>query len=855
MMLVNSSARTMESGIAEAAKPPVSGSIQKTEGSPESQQALVKQSSINIPYVKIRKDFRETAFFYSSLHTDSAGSLSLNFTAPETLTRWKLLGLAHTRNLEYGLVEKELVTQKELMVFPNTPRFVRQGDTVVFSSKISNLSSRDLTGTVNLELRDALTQKPIDSLMNTHHQQWTAALGQSTSVTWQIIIPANSELSVLQCRITASSGIFSDGEEQAIPVLGNRWLVTESLPLPVRGSGTREFRFEKLLNSGPPDKKNSTLNNYRLTLEFASNPAWYAIEALPSLDNKTFENADAVFSSFYSNSLASYIANSNPKIKAVFESWKTLSPDALQSNLVKNQTLKSVLIQETPWVLEAKNETERKQKLGMYFDLNNLSSNLAENLKKLQKLQKPSGGWVWFEGMPENRWISQKIITGMGHLDHLGVNSVKKDADVWKMIVRGIRYLDDELLKDYENQKKYNKRSLDQNNLSATQIQYLYARSYFASDLTPDIRFMTSGNMEAFEYYRKQAEKYWLQNDRYLQGMIALALNRLGDKKIPALILKSLSEKALHSDEMGMYWAQDRGYYWYQAPIEAQALMIEAFDEVIQNEQAVEDLKIWLLKQKQTRNWDNTCATAEACYALLLRGTDLLSSEPGVKISVGKEKINSDKLTDIRKEAGTGYFQCSWSGKEITPDMGNIRISKSGPGVGWGALYWQYFENLDKISPAALPLKLERKLFIERNTSAGPILEPAHQLTNSLTVGDKLVVRIVLTVDRDLEFVHMKDLRASCFEPWFISPQQGPGYGMQNPGSGYRFQNGLGYYQSSTDVATNFFFDYLPKGTHVFEYRLNVSAAGEYSNGITTIQCLYAPEFSAHSDGFRVHVK
>jgi hypothetical protein len=865
LMMINSSAKALDSNTPETPQPPVPESTLNTDNSSGNEQAGFKQNPVHLPGIKIRKDFRETAFFYPSLNTDSTGNLILKFKAPESLTRWKLLGLAHTKDLEYGLIEKELVTQKELMVIPNAPRFVRQGDTLIFSAKVTNLSDRDLSGEIKLELSDAISLKPMDSLLTAGRRQWTANRGQSTSVSWKVVIPVNPGLSVLQYRITASSTNFSDGEENAIPVLSNRWLVTESLPLPVRGSGTTEFRFEKLLNSTSNNDKNNSLNNFKLTLEFATNPAWYAVEALPSLDNKTVENADAVFASFYSNSLASFIVNSNPKIKTIFESWKTLTPDALLSNLEKNQQLKSALLQETPWVLEAKSETERKQKLGMFFDLNNITSNLRENLKKLEKMQKPSGGWVWFEGMPENRWITQNIITGLGHLDHLGVTSIRKDPEVWNMIVKGLRYLDGELQKDYETLKKYNKGSLDENHLGAAQIQYLYARSYFLTDPVSDIGHLKPGIEKAFEYYLKQAEKYWLQNDRYLQGMVALALNRLGNKEVPGLILKSLSEKALYSDEMGMYWKQERGFYWYQAPIESQALMIEAYDEIMQNEKVVEDLKIWLLKQKQTQEWQNPRATVEACYALLLRGTNLLSEEPGVKITLGKEKINSDNLIDTKKEAGTGYFQVTWSGKEITPEMGNIRISKSGKGVSWGALYWQYFENLDKITTASLPLKLEKQLYVEKNTAAGPILEPirqltnspTHQLTSSLALGDKIVVRIILTVDRDLEFVHMKDLRASAFEPYFISSStiQDPGSGNPNSESGYHYQGGLGYYQSTTDIATNFFFDYLPKGTHVFEYRLKVNAAGDYSNGITSIQCLYTPEFSAHSEGFRIHVE
>jgi hypothetical protein len=798
-----------------------SGSAPKTE----------KQTGI-----QVRRDFRETAFFFPSLVTDSAGNLDVKFTLPESLTRWKILGLAHTKQLDYGFTEKEIVTRKDLMVFPNSPRFVRQGDTLVFSAKVVNLSDRALNGEVVLELSDALTQKTVNLLVSGNQTQaFSLPTGESRAVQWKLAIPQDPSLGVLQYRITAKAGSFSDGEEKAFPVLTNRMLVTEALPLPVRGKGSFDFRFEKLLKSST----GSTLKNYKLTLEFASNPAWYAVQALSTLDEPTYPNADNIFRAFYANSIASYIANSNPKIKRVFDSWKNATPDALLSNLEKNQQLKAALLQETPWVLEARDESQRKQKIALLFDLNTLGGRLDQNLKKLQKMQVSSGGWVWFDGMPESRWITQDIVTGLGHLDHLGIKNIRDDKDTWNMVSKALDYLDGEMVKDYRDIQKYYPGKMDENHLGTTEIQYLYARSYFLADLplksNEDVK-------TAFRYFENQAEKYWLQNDLYCQGMIGLALNRLGNKTVPAAILKSLSEKALHSEEMGMYWTTGGGYDWYQAPVETQAMLIEAYEEISANPEPVDEMKVWLLKQKQTQDWKTGRATAEACYALLLRGTDLLAEDPGVKISLGNEIIDPQKLTDTKVEAGTGYFQVSRDGKEIRPEMGNVTVTRSGEGVAWGALYWQYFEDLDKITPHSTPLKLEKKLFIERVTPSGKLLEPITK-DHGIKVGDKIIVRILLTVDRNLEFVHMKDMRASAFEPPTTEQM-----------SGYRYQDGLGYYQSTTDMATNFFFESLRKGTWVFEYPLVVNAAGDYSNGITTVQCMYAPEFGSHSEGLRINV-
>ncbi|HOT87973.1 MAG TPA: hypothetical protein PL028_00320, partial [Bacteroidales bacterium] len=504
----------------------------------------------------------------------------------------------------------------------------------------------------------------------------------------------------------------------------------------------------------------------------------------------------------------------------------------------KNQELKSLLLEETPWVMDAQNENERKQRISLLFDLNKMSYELHKALKQLEKMQLSNGGWPWFGGVKDDRYISQYIITGFGHLDNLQVKDIREDETSWFMVKKGVQYLDNKMREDYEDIKKYSKKEeINKNHLSALNIQYLYARSYFINDIAIDKK-----NKEAFDYFSTQAKTYWNQQNRYLQGMIALALHRLGEKKEPIAIIKSLKENALVSEEMGMYWKEmSSGYYWYQSHIEKQALLIEAFDEVADDTASVEKMKTWLLKQKQTQNWKTSKATTEACYSLLLRGTNWLASDQLVEITLGKEKINPLKMEDLKIEAGTGYFKTSWSGENISSEMGNVKIKKSDAGVSWGALYWQYFENLDKITEAETPLKLEKKLFVTKTSDTGPLIQLITDTTN-LKVGDKIKVRIELTVDRDMEYVHMKDMRASGFEPINVISQ-------------YKFQDGLGYYESTRDAATNFFFSYLPKGTYVFEYPLWVTHKGDFSNGITTIQCMYAPEFSSHSEGKRVNVK
>jgi hypothetical protein len=812
--------QTQVDGIAE--------NMAATTGGLETPKPVTKSSEF-----QLRRDFRETAFFYPTLKTNKEGEAIISFEVPESLTRWKFMGLANTKDLKYGQFEKEIVTQKDLMIIPNVPRFFRQGDKMTFTAKVVNLSQNELTGKAEIQFFDARTMKDVTSLFDTKavNETFTVKKGKSEPVSWDINIPDG--IDVVTYRIKAQAENFTDGEEKAVPVLTNRMLVTESLPLPVNGNETKNFRFEKLLKSG----KSSSLKNFKYTLEFSSNPAWYAVQALPYMMETEHESADDVFARYYANNIASYLVNSSPRIKQVFDTWKNYSPDALLSNLEKNEELKSVILEETPWVLDAESETERKQRIALLFDINRMSDELEASLRLLKQKQSPNGGWPWFKGMRESRNITQNIVTGFGHLQQLGIINVWGNPDVKRMISKAINFLDKEIKRDYDKLKEQNPDGIKGKYIGGLQIQYLYARSYFLKDMQ-----IPGGTMEAFGFYRDQAKEYWLDQNIYLQGMIALAANRLGMKSLPSQIMASIKEHALYSEEMGMYWRGNKaGYYWYQAPVETQALLIEAFDEIMFDKKSVEQMKIWLLKQKQTQDWKTSKATAEAVYALMLRGSDWLTNSKLAIIKIGNKTIDPLKLEDSKVEAGTGYFKTSWAGNDVKSEMGNITVTNENENIAWGAVYWQYFEDLDKITEHETPLKLDKKLFIERNSDAGPVIEP---VTDGMTlkVGDKIKVRIELRVDRNMEYVHMKDMRASAFEP-------------VNTLSGYRYQGGLGYYQNIKDASTNFFFDYLRKGTYVFEYPLVVSQKGDFSNGITTIQCMYAPEFTSHSEGIRVEIK
>ncbi|MCK7591915.1 MG2 domain-containing protein [Subsaxibacter sp. CAU 1640] len=788
-------------------------------------EIIKKEEKESFDNIAVRKNLNETSFFFPQLQTDAEGNVSFSFTTPEALTSWKLQLLAHTKNLESATTSMEMVTQKELMVIPNAPRFLRHGDQITISTKISNLTDNALSGSATLILTDAFTGDDISATLikSSAVETFSVDAKGNTQVSWNLNIPEN--VNAVQYKVVAKAGDFSDGEQNALPVLSNRMLVTETLPMWIRSNETKTFTLDKLKTNN-----SSTLKNHKLTLEITSNPAWYAVQALPYLMEYPYDCNEQTFSRYYANALASHIANSNPRIQEVFNQWR--NTDALLSNLEKNEELKNILIQETPWLRDAQSETEQKKRIALLFDLNKMNNELASAKRKLQNNQMNNGAWPWFEGGPSNRYITQHIITGFGHLKHLNVDS--KDAS--PMIQNAINYLDAEFVKEYKDLKKYNKDvDLSKDHLSYTQLHYLYMRSFF-----PEIA-KSKEVQTIVDYYQTQIQKYWLSRSLYAKGLMALVSHRAKDKSTSDKILKSLKETSITNEELGMYWKDNKAsWFWYQAPIETQALMIEAFGEIQNDTKTIDNLKVWLLKHKQTNSWSTTKSTTEAVYALLLQGSDWLSVTDAVEILVGGETIEPRQLENVKVEAGTGYFKTAWNGSEVKPEMSTVQMTKKGEGIAWGALYWQYFEDLDKITTAETPLSLKKKLFLKTNTDRG---EQISEITSStkLNVGDLVRVRIELRSNRDMEFLHMKDMRAAGFEPVNVLSQ-------------YKYQDGLGYYESTKDAATNFFFDYLPKGTYVFEYDVRVNNAGNMSNGITTIQSMYAPEFSSHSEGVRVSV-
>jgi TonB-dependent SusC/RagA subfamily outer membrane receptor len=780
--------------------------------------------------VKARKNLSETAFFLPNLRTDSNGKVSFNFTSPEALTAWKLRLLAHNKDAVSGYLEKSVLTQKELMVLPNFPRFFREKDTIVISAKISNITDKVKTGIAILQLFDAITMQPIDAkILNAKNvRNFTVGAFGNTTASWTISIPDG--LQGVQYKILAKSGNFSDGEENILPVLTNNMLVTESIPIWVRENSTKEYTFENLKNN-----TSTTLKNHQFTLEYTSNPSWIAIQSLPYLMEYEHECAEQTFARFYSNALASEIISSNPKIATVFENWR--KNGKLNSKLEENEELKSLVLAETPWLNDAQSEDEKKKNLALLFDLEKMKTSQEATFDKLKQKQKSSGGFAWFDGGNESEYITRHILAGLGHLSKLN-KTQENDAKFDAIAKTGIPFLDKSFLESYKirtKNLKTNDKLIWINPYS--DLHYLYTRSFYLD------KYQLSDTLKkASKLYLETAKKDWLSYSIYEKGLAALTLNRFGESETAKKIIENLKETASNNEDWGMYWiANKAGWYWYQAPIETQALLIEAFAEVNHDIKSVDAMKVWLLKNKQTKNWPTTKSTTEAVYALLMQGNDWLSVKDNTIIKIGDEKILTKKLTENEKEAETGYIKLNWKADEVKKEMASISIQNKSKVPGFGGIYWQYFENLDKIKTnSGAVLSVLKELYLKKNTLKGNELEKTTS-KNALKTGDLVTVRLIITAKEDMEYVHLKDMRASCFEPINVLSE-------------YQYKDGLGYYMSTKDAATHLFFDYINKGTYVIEYDIRVNNSGEFSNGITTIESMYAPEFSSHTKGIRIKV-
>jgi len=784
------------------------------------QQQAPQTAQTSMP-ATMRTNLNETAFFFPHLRSDTDGRITASFTVPESLTRWRIQALAHTQDLMIGLNEWSAVTQRELMIQPNVPRFLREGDVFKLQARIVNLLEEPLSGEANLGWSISNQFGPIVAQENWAKDFSVPAL-QNMSVAWAHRV---RQTGFLNLNFSARAGNHTDGEARMIPILSNRAMLTETLPMFALPNSERTFSLPRLANPN-----STTLENHRLTLQIATNPIWFAVQALPELSDPNANNSIALFGAFFANAMALDILQQNPEIQTVLNRWKMTDSDMLRSNLETNQELKSVLLEETPWLLQAQSETQRKHSIAMFFNENNVRNLQADVLSRLRNLQTANGGFAWNPGGRTNLWTTQYILQG---LQRLHKRNIERDNPELQMILRNaLRFTDEQHIERFSQTHPLTPASggnrTPQITLTPNDIQFLYLRTYFAEQHPISTELAT-----VLVVYDSLARASWRTQSRLLQGVLAQYFYLIGEHSLVQEIMQNFQRLALRSPELGMFWRSEPSWRWYESPIATQVQLIETFTTLGHTED-VEEMKRWLLSQKRTTIWNTRKASVEAVYALML-GTPNLSENTEVEIQIGNERITTPTIA----EAGSGLFSKFWTADQIRPEQSEITIRNRGNSMVWGGLFWQYFENMDRVAPAETPLSVRKTLFVERMTDQGAILEEIPR--EGLVIGDVVVSRIEIRTDRNLDFVHLKSLRAATFEPMEVR-------------SGYRVQDGLFYYQEVRDVSMNFYFTHLPRGTYVFEYRMVASQIGNFSNGFTTIQCLYAPEFSAQSEGQRVVV-
>ncbi len=757
--------------------------------------------------IQIRENFAETAFFYPQLRTNEKGEVSISFVLPESLTRWTFMGLAHTRNVDYGKIEATATASKEFMLQPNMPRFVRVGDKANIAASLMNLSDKGVKGTVRMELFNPETEKVFYS----QKQKFDVKGGETGHVNFTFEV--SDKYAVMACRMVADGDTFSDGEQRYIPVLTDKQWVTETVPLNVNGEGAHTFSLENLFN-----KHSKTASEQRLTVEFTAHPAWYAVQALPVVANPQNEDALSWATAYYAHSLAAFIVKENPRIKQVFDSWKAQggTKETFMSNLQKNQELKNILLAETPWLTEATNEAEQKQRIATLFDLNTMNSQLAVSVEKLGELQNADGAWSWYKGMQGSRYVTTQVMEMLVRLNAL----THQDADsrMQPMIQKGFEYLGKQAAEEYKSMKEAEKKGAVGLRPSEQVLRYLYicvldgkapvdkkVNQYFIDKLSGEGKELTI----------------------YGKALGAIILQQAGKVAEARLFMQSLMEYSVVTDEMGRYFDTPKARYsWFSYKIPTEVAAMEAIQRITKDTKAIDEMKRWLLKQKQTQTWETPIATADAVYALMATGaSDLLANTGGVEITLGKEVIRTPADNAI------GYIK-----KTVSGDVMNIKkvsVDKEGTGMGWGAVYAQYLESMDQIGEQGNGLSVSRQLYKG---------DEALNESAPLKVGDRITVRLTVKADRDMDFVQIKDDRAACMEP------------LQAV-SGFRWGNGLGYYQATKDASTQFFIDQMRKGTYVIEYQVYVNRTGEYQAGIATVQSAYAPEFGGHTRGYRVMVE
>lgn len=753
----------------------------------------------------LRENFAETAFYYPRLHTDSTGTVTMSFVMPDALTKWKFNGFVHTKDMDYGFVKASFTTSKPFMVQPNMPRFVRVGDESSISSSLINMSDKDISGNVTMTISNPISGKVVYSKTD----GFNVREGETGIVTFNYKVTEGAD--VLVCTIMAEAGEFSDGERHYLPVLSDKQLIVENIAVQLRGDETKTVGTDKLFNGG-----SQTATNKKLTVEMTANPQWYVVQALPVLGTPSSDDAMSWATALYANSLSLHIVKSNPKIKQVFDSWLLQGKNEKDfwSELSKNEDLKNIIIRETPWLVEAEDDATRKQRIALLFDVNGMNDRLSTAVTNLSQLQLEDGSWPWFKGMSSSSYITLQIVQSLSRLKSLGITFSSQMNNMYR---KAVGYISSEVAECHSRMLNDKKTYVPQDMI----MSYLYicAIDKEASELAN-----AKVNSYFVDYFMGKSSSLDIQD----KSVMAIVMDAAGKKAEAKVLLQSVMEYMVSNEEMGAYFdTYKAGYSSCDYRIPAHVSAMEAIMRLGENrESLLDDMRLWLLKQKQVQVWDTPVSSVNAVYAFLADERNQLDSSSVMKANIGDKTV-------VTPENVLGNVSVALNGAEVE-QVKDITITREGSGTGWASVYSQCLESMDKVKTYnGDGLRIERKYMCNGKDVS---------LSSGLSVGDKVTVYLTVSSDRDMDFVRIKDEKPACFE---VASQL----------SSYSWEGGISFYRINRDASVEFYVDSFRKGTYTISYDVFVTRSGSYMSGAASLLSVYAPQFSSHTDGFKITVR
>lgn len=766
-----------------------------------------KESSSQVLTEQVRENLEETAFFYPGLISDDKGNVSIRFTLPESVTTWQLYGLAHDVQMNSGIISATSVAKKTVMVQPNVPRFVRSTDSGIILARVSNTSDKQVDGTARLSFINPETGKEV---YHADHK-FVVKAGETTAANFDFDMSKIKNDGLLICRIVASGRGYSDGEQHYLPVLPNRELVTNTLAFTQNEPGTLNVDLKSLFAVN--DKTN------KLTVEYTNSPAWLMIQALPSMINPDGDNAISLATAYYANSIGRHLMQSTPVIKQTMELWKNDASQnggsTLQSALQKNESLKQIVLAETPWLLDADRESEQKQQLMGYFNESQINYRLSDNLLRLSRLQNADGSFAWWKGMEGSPYMTMSVLQTLTRLNHM----VGEQNETKTIVRTAFAYMDKQMAREVKEMKKIESEGKVKNvRPSELAVQYLYASTLAGRDMQQSAK-------RNFDYLISRLATQNTEFSIYGKAVSAVVLAGNNHRKQAADLLESIRQYTVYKEDMGRYFDTPKALYsWFDYRIPSQVAAIEALKALQPNDaNTISEMQRWLLQSKRTQAWDTPLNSVNAVYAFLDGNITSLTENAGQPAVI---KVNGQKLAMPKATAALGYVKSAKTGD----NMRSLTIEKTSTGTSWGAAYAQFMQPTADVADATMGMKVQRD-----------VLKDGTKLDNGnvqLNVGDRITVRLTVIADRDYDFVQLSDHRAACLEP----AQQLSGYGY-------------GYYCQPKDNATNYFFARLAKGKHVVETTYYVDRCGIYQTGTCTVQCAYSPEFMARTKAVTLNVK